>query len=70
MDRTLIGKALKGIREDKGLSVKDVAEKTNLTTATIWNIETGRSMSLNSLDDYSRSLGYRISISLEKDPEL
>jgi len=54
---------LADIRRSRGLTQKDVAERSGLSAATISNIESGEnSYTMRSLIMYAESLGYEISI--------
>lgn len=58
--------ALRAIREQKSLSVTDVAERTGLDSATIARLESGQldNPTVGTVTRYAKALGKRVVVSL------
>ncbi len=57
-----IGKAIKSVRNTKGLSLDALAEKSGVTKSMIWDIEKGRkSPTINTLNPICEALGIPLS---------
>ena len=62
--REVIGK-LRQLREEQGLSLADLEEKTGTTRANLCRLENeGRNVQLRTLERYARALGCRLEIHL------
>lgn len=62
--RQVIGK-LRQVREEQGLSLTDLEERTGMTRANLCRLENeGRNVQLRTVERYARALGCRIEIQL------
>lgn len=60
-DRARIGTLIKSIREDKGLSVRELGTKSGICSQNIWKIEAGKyNVSIDILSKIAGALGYEI----------
>ena len=66
-DRERIGSKIAKLREEKGLTQRDLANLTGVNQSNIWKIETGKySVGLDILSKICDQLGKRVDI-VEKD---
>lgn len=62
--RISIGQSIREIREKRGLSQEQLAEKMNISRSTISKIESGKfNCSIDYLSKFAVSLGFNVSIS-------
>ena len=55
-----LGQQLRYIREEVGITIKELAELTGLSTKTIWKLETGRNVELGGFIRVLESLHYEL----------
>ena len=69
--QTIVGLKIKGIREDKHLSVEEIAERSGLSVDQIMSIENDQNLpSLGPLIKVARALGVRLGTFLDDNDEL
>ena len=55
-----IGKKIKNIRMEKGITQEELAEKADIHRAYFWEIEQGRNISLKTAYKIARALGVKL----------
>ncbi len=61
--------ALKSLREEQGLSITDMCERTGMDRAAVSRLENGKlaNPTINTMSRYARALGKRVMVSLADD---
>ena len=66
--REQIGTALKQIRNNKKMTANDIATKAGMTPVSVYNIEAGGRMSVDSVEAYLKAVGATLTITANQEP--